>query len=136
MSVGGPSVSQGFYFMSYWYWRIVDCCLRAKIEIIRLFFFISPPLPILLSAFRSHTSTITARAKVVSRSVYQCQVMHNTHISCGSDDVTRLSEESERQMELRAGPPKTYTCQNNIKPPQYKLKQTQCKIYSNEIVTM
>ena len=30
----------------------------------------------------------------------------------------------------------THTLQNNIKPPQYKLKQTQCKIYSNEIVTI
>ena len=28
----------------------------------------------------------------------------------------------------------THTLQNNIKPPQYKLKQTQCKIYPNEIV--
>ena len=28
------------------------------------------------------------------------------------------------------------TLQNNIKPPQYKLKQTQCKIYPNEIVTI
>ena len=28
----------------------------------------------------------------------------------------------------------TYTLQNNIKPPQYKLKQTQYKIYPNEIV--
>jgi len=26
-----------------------------------------------------------------------------------------------------------HTLQNNIKPPQYKLKQTQCKIYPNEI---
>ena len=26
---------------------------------------------------------------------------------------------------------KTHTLQNNIKPPQYKLKQTQCKIYPN-----
>jgi hypothetical protein len=25
----------------------------------------------------------------------------------------------------------THTLQNNIKPPQYKLKQTQCKIYPN-----
>jgi hypothetical protein len=30
----------------------------------------------------------------------------------------------------------THTLQNNIKPPQYKLKQTQCKIYPNEIVTI
>jgi len=30
----------------------------------------------------------------------------------------------------------TYTLQNNIKPPQYKLKQTQHKIYPNEIVTI
>jgi len=29
-----------------------------------------------------------------------------------------------------------HTLQNNIKPPQYKLKQTQYKIYPNEIVTM
>jgi len=29
-------------------------------------------------------------------------------------------------------PTQTHTLQNNIKPPQYKLKQTQCKIYSNE----
>jgi hypothetical protein len=28
-----------------------------------------------------------------------------------------------------------YILQNNINPPQYKLKQTQCKIYQNEIVT-
>jgi hypothetical protein len=28
----------------------------------------------------------------------------------------------------------THTLQNNIKPTQYKLKQTQCKIYPNEIV--
>jgi hypothetical protein len=28
------------------------------------------------------------------------------------------------------------TTQNNIKPPQYKLKQTQYKIYPNEIVTI
>jgi hypothetical protein len=27
----------------------------------------------------------------------------------------------------------THTLQNNIKPPQYKIKQTQYKIYSNEI---
>jgi len=27
-----------------------------------------------------------------------------------------------------------HTLQNNIKPPQYKLKQTQCEIYPNEIV--
>jgi hypothetical protein len=33
-------------------------------------------------------------------------------------------------------PTQTYTLQNNIKPPQYKLKQTQCKIYPNEIVTI
>ena len=30
----------------------------------------------------------------------------------------------------------THTLQNNVKPPQYKLKQTQHKIYPNEIVTM
>jgi len=30
----------------------------------------------------------------------------------------------------------THTLQNNIKPPQYKLKQTQCKIYPNEIATI
>ena len=30
----------------------------------------------------------------------------------------------------------THTLQNNIKPQQYKLKQTQCKIYPNEIVTI
>jgi len=30
----------------------------------------------------------------------------------------------------------THTLQNNIKPPQYKLKQTQYKIYPNEIVTI
>jgi hypothetical protein len=28
-----------------------------------------------------------------------------------------------------------HTLQNNVKLPQYKLKQTQCKIYPNEIVT-
>ena len=32
--------------------------------------------------------------------------------------------------------PHKYTLQNNIKPPQYKLKQTQYKIYPNEIVTI
>jgi len=30
----------------------------------------------------------------------------------------------------------THSLQNNIKPPQYKLKQTQYKIYPNEIVTI
>jgi hypothetical protein len=30
----------------------------------------------------------------------------------------------------------THTLQNNIKPPQYKLKQTQYKIYPKEIVTI
>ena len=30
----------------------------------------------------------------------------------------------------------THTLQNNIKPPQYKLKQTQYKIYPNKIVTI
>ena len=30
----------------------------------------------------------------------------------------------------------THTLQNNIKPQQYKLKQTQYKIYPNEIVTI
>jgi hypothetical protein len=30
----------------------------------------------------------------------------------------------------------THILQNNIKPPQYKLKQTQCKIYPSEIVTI
>jgi len=30
----------------------------------------------------------------------------------------------------------THTLQNNIKPPQYKLKQTQCKIYPTELVTI
>jgi hypothetical protein len=30
----------------------------------------------------------------------------------------------------------THTLQNNLKPPQYKLKQTQCKIYASEIVTI
>jgi len=29
-----------------------------------------------------------------------------------------------------------HTLQNNKKPPQYKLKQTQCKIYANETVTI
>ena len=29
----------------------------------------------------------------------------------------------------------THTLQNNIKPPQYKLKQTECKIYPNEMNT-
>jgi hypothetical protein len=33
-------------------------------------------------------------------------------------------------------PPHTHTLQNNIKPPQYKLKQTQYKIYQNETVTI
>jgi len=33
-------------------------------------------------------------------------------------------------------PPHTPTLQNNIKPAQYKLKQTQYKIYPNEIVTI
>ena len=28
-------------------------------------------------------------------------------------------------------PTHTHTLQNNINPPQYKLKQTQCKIYPN-----
>jgi hypothetical protein len=32
--------------------------------------------------------------------------------------------------------PHTHTLQNNIKPPQYKLKQTQRKIYPHEIVTI
>jgi hypothetical protein len=32
--------------------------------------------------------------------------------------------------------PHTHTLQSNIKPPQYKLKQTQYKIYPNEIVTI
>ena len=31
---------------------------------------------------------------------------------------------------------KTHTLQNNIKPPQYKLKQTQNKVHPNEIVTI
>jgi len=30
----------------------------------------------------------------------------------------------------------THTLQNNINPPQYKLKQTQYKIYPNETVTI
>ena len=30
----------------------------------------------------------------------------------------------------------THTLQTNLKPPQYKLKQTQYKIYTNEIVTI
>jgi hypothetical protein len=30
----------------------------------------------------------------------------------------------------------THTLKNNIKPPQYKLKQTQYKIYPNEIVSI
>jgi septation ring formation regulator EzrA len=30
----------------------------------------------------------------------------------------------------------THTLQNNINPPRYKLKQTQCKTYPNEIVTI
>jgi hypothetical protein len=30
----------------------------------------------------------------------------------------------------------TYTLQNSLKPPQYKLKQTQYKIYPNEIITI
>jgi hypothetical protein len=30
----------------------------------------------------------------------------------------------------------THTLQNNLKPPQYKLKQTQYKIYPNEIITI
>jgi hypothetical protein len=30
----------------------------------------------------------------------------------------------------------THTLQNNIKPPQYKLKQTHYKIYPNEMVTI
>jgi hypothetical protein len=33
-------------------------------------------------------------------------------------------------------PTQTYTLQNNINPPQYKLKQTQCNIYPNEIITI
>ena len=32
--------------------------------------------------------------------------------------------------------PHTHTLQNNTKQPQYKLKQTQCKIYPNDIVTI
>jgi hypothetical protein len=31
---------------------------------------------------------------------------------------------------------RTHTLQNNIKPPQYKLKQTQYTIYPNETVTI
>jgi hypothetical protein len=30
----------------------------------------------------------------------------------------------------------THILQNNIKPPQYKLKQTQCKLYPNETFTV
>jgi hypothetical protein len=30
----------------------------------------------------------------------------------------------------------THILQNNIKPPQYKLKQTQCEIFPNEIFTI
>jgi hypothetical protein len=30
----------------------------------------------------------------------------------------------------------THTLQNNLKPPQYKLKQTQYKIHPNEIITI
>jgi hypothetical protein len=30
----------------------------------------------------------------------------------------------------------THTLQNSLKPPQYKLKQTQYKIYPNEIITI
>jgi hypothetical protein len=30
----------------------------------------------------------------------------------------------------------THTLQNSLKPPQYKLKQTQYKIYQNEIITI
>jgi len=62
---------------------------------------LSLPHPIPRSAFRAHTSAIVARAKVnVSRSFYQCHVIHDTHISCGSDDVTHLSEQSERQINV------------------------------------
>jgi hypothetical protein len=62
-------------------------CHKIKISL-------SPPSP-----FRAHTSAIVARAKVnVLRSFYQCHVIHDTHISCGSDDVTCLSEQSERQI--------------------------------------
>jgi hypothetical protein len=37
---------------------------------------------------------------------------------------------------LQNPPTHTHTLQNNIKPPQYKLKQTQCKAYPNERVTI
>jgi hypothetical protein len=30
----------------------------------------------------------------------------------------------------------THTLQNSLKPPQYKLKQTQYEIYANEIITI
>jgi len=59
---------------------------------------ISLSLPPPYSAFRAHTSAIVARAKAnVSRSFYQCHVIHDTHISCGSDDVMCLSEQRERE---------------------------------------
>jgi len=64
-----------------------------------IFFSLSAPLRypfrVPRSTFRAHSPVIVARAKVeVSRSLYQCHVIHDTHMSCGSDDITRLSSVS------------------------------------------
>jgi len=56
----------------------------------------------------------------------------------------RVRKTSEYSIHITKAPIhyKTYTnthartLRNNIKPPQYKLKQTQHKIYPNEIVTI
>jgi protein-arginine kinase activator protein McsA len=64
------------------------------------------------------------------------------NLSQGKKNLSHVKEkhQSEYSIHITKTPThthtNTHTPQNNIKPPQYKLKQTQCKIYPNEIVTI
>ena len=78
--------------------------------------YILPKLPYITKPSHTRTHTHTHTHKHTNT---QTQKQKNTHTNTKTQKHTQ-----------------THTSQNNIKPPQYKLKQTQYKIYPNETVTI
>jgi len=83
--------------------------------------FASFALAFALQLRKKHGKTLIRVRKTSGRVQYT--YYQNTHTNTHITKPTRTHART-----------RTHTLQNNTKPPKYKLKQTQCKIYTNEIV--
>ena len=74
--------------------------------------------------YKTHTKTHTHTLQNPHKNTHT-HTLQNPHIHTPTHYKTHTNTHTH-----------THTLQNNIKPKQYKLKQTQCKLYPNEIVTI